>query len=293
LFDRILVGYLSDRAGRDAVALAAQLRSLLAGKLTVLFPYHPLLSSTTAQEAEARVAQEVQALLTGFGEQEQPTCHWTSSSWPIRALHEFARYEKSELIVFGGARERLADRLHISLTERMLHGAPCAVALAPVGYAERGAHPLRRVGVGFAATDEGLVALRVAHRLAVAAAGELEIIAGVCLDPALASYAFSSAAVEEVEREMYTQTRGELERLASELGGEVRVEHREISHDAVTALLERSSELDLLVLGSRAYGPVRHVLLGSVSARAAREASCPVVIVPRGVDPTSSQPPAA
>jgi hypothetical protein len=37
-------------------------------------------------------------------------------------------------------------------------------------------------------------------------------------------------------------------------------------------------------MGSRGYGPVRAVLAGGVSGRVAREAHCPVIVVPRGVD---------
>jgi nucleotide-binding universal stress UspA family protein len=40
-------------------------------------------------------------------------------------------------------------------------------------------------------------------------------------------------------------------------------------------------ECDLLVCGSRGYGPVRRVLLGGVSRQLVRRAACPVVIVPR------------
>jgi nucleotide-binding universal stress UspA family protein len=48
-------------------------------------------------------------------------------------------------------------------------------------------------------------------------------------------------------------------------------------------LVDLSQHLDLLVCGSRGYGPARAVLLGSVSRRVASEAHCPVIVVPRGV----------
>jgi nucleotide-binding universal stress UspA family protein len=51
---------------------------------------------------------------------------------------------------------------------------------------------------------------------------------------------------------------------------------------AYQELTELSEELDLLVLGSRAYGPVRRILLGSTSDRVVHAAACPVVVVPRG-----------
>ena len=41
-------------------------------------------------------------------------------------------------------------------------------------------------------------------------------------------------------------------------------------------------EIDLLVCGSRGYGPVRRVLLGGVARRLIRRAACPLVVVPRG-----------
>jgi hypothetical protein len=51
--------------------------------------------------------------------------------------------------------------------------------------------------------------------------------------------------------------------------------------DPATVLVDASRESDLLVLGSRGYGPVRAVLLGGVSQAVIRHATCPVVVVPR------------
>lgn len=52
---------------------------------------------------------------------------------------------------------------------------------------------------------------------------------------------------------------------------------------AAPRLLQASRELrgDLLVLGSRRYGPLGRVLFGSVAARVAREAETPVLIAAR------------
>jgi nucleotide-binding universal stress UspA family protein len=47
-------------------------------------------------------------------------------------------------------------------------------------------------------------------------------------------------------------------------------------------LVDLSERVDLLVLGSRAWGPVRRIVLGSVSAGLTREAHCPVLVLPRG-----------
>jgi hypothetical protein len=39
----------------------------------------------------------------------------------------------------------------------------------------------------------------------------------------------------------------------------------------------------MLVMGSRAYGPIGRALVGTVSGSVVRQATCPVVIVPRAV----------
>ena len=52
----------------------------------------------------------------------------------------------------------------------------------------------------------------------------------------------------------------------------------------VTALEQFSNEVDLLVCGSRGYGPLGSVLLGGVSRRLIHRAACPVIVVPRGTE---------
>jgi nucleotide-binding universal stress UspA family protein len=47
-------------------------------------------------------------------------------------------------------------------------------------------------------------------------------------------------------------------------------------------LAARSVGLDLLVVGARAYGPVRRLVLGSTSTKLARYAACPLLVTPRG-----------
>ena len=49
-----------------------------------------------------------------------------------------------------------------------------------------------------------------------------------------------------------------------------------------TALASVSPNLDLLVMGSRGYGPGLAVLLGGVSRRVTMTARCPVLVMPRG-----------
>ena len=57
---------------------------------------------------------------------------------------------------------------------------------------------------------------------------------------------------------------------------------QESLYDPFDVLVRLSEHIDLLVCGSRGYGPVRAVLLGAVSHRLVTKARCPLVVVPRG-----------
>ena len=55
-----------------------------------------------------------------------------------------------------------------------------------------------------------------------------------------------------------------------------------IENGPAGALVTMSSQVDVLVCGSRGYGPVKTVLLGSVSQVLSRHARCPLIVLPRG-----------
>jgi nucleotide-binding universal stress UspA family protein len=75
-----------------------------------------------------------------------------------------------------------------------------------------------------------------------------------------------------------------LEHTVARLPQELDPEPVLLGGDVVHELITQSTGLDLLVAGSRGYGPMRAVLLGGVTGPLLREASCPVVVVPRGVE---------
>ena len=84
------------------------------------------------------------------------------------------------------------------------------------------------------------------------------------------------------EREWEGTYESAVERLPDGIDFEPQLIHGEPAE----ALAEASGDLDLLVLGSRGYGPLKGTLLGSVSARVMAKAACPVMVVPRGAGPT-------
>lgn len=289
MFEKIVVGYAGDESGRDAVKLGGMLAAALSASVTIVYPYSPLLSAVPADAAEEGIREELRTLLPGSRELAEATYRWSSSSWPIHALHSMASYEHAGLIVIGAARKGIAGHLHISLMERMVHGAPCAVLVAPTGYADRDVGAWRRVGVGFTDSTEGRAALRLGHELAGVLDGELSVLAASWLSTVMRSYAAQVVAVPQLEDETYAATRASVERAVAELDPGGQVHTQTIKGNPCEVLVEQSDTLDLLVLGSRAYGPLRHVLLGSVSAPTMREAHCPVLVLPRGSDPDENE----
>ena len=73
----------------------------------------------------------------------------------------------------------------------------------------------------------------------------------------------------------------ELKAAVAKLEGGVRAEPFFAVGNAAEILAEASEQLDLLLLGSRGYGPLHSVLVGGVAGRVVREAACPVIVLPR------------
>ena len=213
-----------------------------------------------------------------------------SSSSAARALHEAAEERDAGLLVVGSTGRGAVGRvLPGSTAERLMHGAPCPIAIVPHGW-QAGAG-LSTIGVAFTDSDEGTEALRGGYALARRAGAKLRVLTAV--KPGIrAAYGGMQAGGDvqrgkgetSVEGELRVKAEGELRRAVEALGGDVPVESDAFVEDPADVLISVSQNLDLLVCGSRGYGPRRAVLLGGVSRRLAAEAHCPVIVLPRGVE---------
>jgi nucleotide-binding universal stress UspA family protein len=94
---------------------------------------------------------------------------------------------------------------------------------------------------------------------------------------AIPGYVRLMPAAEEAARE-------QLERTVAALPEDVWAEPAFLHGDPAQQLAMESEVADLLVIGSRGYGPMKSVLLGGVSGKIVRTAACPVLIVPHGAD---------
>jgi nucleotide-binding universal stress UspA family protein len=189
-------------------------------------------------------------------------------------LHTLAEDEGADLIVVGSTERGRAGRtLPGTTADRLLNGAPCAVAVVPLGYRGEATDALQRIGIAYCASPEATSALEVARAIAEAAGAALTVVSAFDRDGLPMSEDVDAArrAAEAC-----------LDRALAKVSEGVDVDGELIEGDAVHVLRERSEALDLLVTGSRAYGPLRRTLVGSVSPGLLVDCLCPVLVVPRG-----------
>jgi nucleotide-binding universal stress UspA family protein len=218
----------------------------------------------------------------------QAECRTLYGSSVPRALHEAAETEDAGLLVVGSDRRATVGRTMLGSTaERVLHGASCPVAVVPRRWTRDG--EVGTIGVAFVDTEEGRAALRSAHALARRAGAKLRVL--TIVGPTLSMYAETEARTAGPRAKYLKDVLGEYEERAleaareavAELEGGVDTETKVFVGDPAATLVHVSGHLDLLVCGSRGYGPIRAVLVGGVSRRVVAESRCPVIVLPRGV----------
>jgi nucleotide-binding universal stress UspA family protein len=199
---------------------------------------------------------------------------------PSDALQALAEKGEADLIVLGSThRAHIGSVAPGSVAEHLLHGARCRLVIAPKGYGreDHSEDRLRVAAVGFDGMAESYAALDEAAKLATKFGGSLRVIGVATPVPPMGAGAAAQAGAE-AGPDFQTQ----LNSAVAELPAEVRALPVYERGDPVRKLLEAAEMgVDLLVLGSRGFGPVMRLLIGSVSSRVIREAPCPVLVVPR------------
>jgi nucleotide-binding universal stress UspA family protein len=280
----IVVGVDGTGSGLDAVALAARLAQATGDPLIVACVYpEGRLSSGDAAAVRGPAAKALEAA-EALAEEAAAEYRTVPSSSPARGLAELAEEEDAAMVVVGSHRSGAFGRVASGSTaERLLHGSGCPVAVAPRGYRQRVTDKLRRVGVAFVDTPDGHEAVRYAADLAARSGLPLTLfsVVGVHINW------FVPEAVRPEEETVPIEVRKDyqeaLDRALAGLPEGVQASGELLYGEVVDELsMVGERGVDLLVCGSRGYGPVRRVLLGTVSAALVRQASVPVLVVPRG-----------
>jgi len=294
---KVLVGVDGTPSARDAVVLAQALASggdvdvVLVGAYT-----DPLLPFPPGLRRDVHLGRDVERLLLAVREQLAPSARTRIKAdlSPGRALCHAIAHEHADLLVLGSSRKLRDGCAGAGRTGRQaLHGAQCPVALAAHGVAA-GVEPfaLRRIVVGVDRSPEAEAALAQARRLADATGAELTAVA-VVDDRLPATVAPAGMAVELVQwDELVGAHRAQTEQLLAELRGrapglatEARV------GEPAEELAAAAHGADLLVVGSRRWGPFSRLVVGSTGEELVREAPCSLLLVPRP-DEAAAAPPA-
>jgi nucleotide-binding universal stress UspA family protein len=277
----ILAAYDPFREDRAPIALASTVASRSGAPVIAVsvYPSPPVAPDVAEAENPEFVTMAEDALARLRADEPVQTRLIFAVSVP-HALHAAAEELAAGLVVVGSTTRSAFGRvLPGSTAERLLHGAPCPVALAPSGYA--GA-PVQTIAVGFVDTPEGHAALRAAHLLADRSGARLRAIAVLPANTGLETERHSPwHGLEGRDRKAAEQA---LERAVAALPSGVAVETEIHVDDPANLLVRVSEHVDALVCGSRGYGPLRSVLLGGVSRRVVDDARCPVLVLPRGVE---------
>jgi nucleotide-binding universal stress UspA family protein len=167
-FDNVLVGVDGRSGGRDAIALA----TLLAAPSTNLTLAHVDAAGSVSWWAhhvgDERVFDRSALMLAAERDRAavQAAIVCAGGNPPARGLHDLAAERAADLVVVGSSRHGRLGRVLLGDDARdTLDWAPCAVAIAPHGYAE-GSPPLAEIGVGIDGSAEGEHALATARELA-------------------------------------------------------------------------------------------------------------------------------
>ena len=275
LFHRVVVAYDGSASAQDALALALRLRDPADGRLVLACvvatrPWHlPRRPSTAADEAQAMLAEARARLPVGV----PVALRAPASSSPARGLTELAEAEHADVIVVGSAKGAADDgRIGLARTAgRLLAGAPCAVAVAPPGLRETG--QFHHVGVAVDGSAEAAAALQAGYVIARRGGSAMTLYSALdeVMDATRDDALLARRAIQE-------RLDAAADAAPPGLNPRTVFLHGPAGREIAGAC---DGVVDLLVTGSRAYGPVQRALLGSVSEELIARARHPVLVIPR------------
>ncbi len=277
MFGRVLVGVDGRPGGHDAIALARQLAAP-SGVITLAHIYGKDLligrgASRTVIDERARAEQLLERERDSASLETQlvVSCEHRAG----RGLHQLAERLSADLLVVGSPSHGLLGRVLMGDdTRAALSGAPCAVAIASRGYRHL-PNELETLGVGYDGSPESDAALAAARDLAAQHGATIWALQVVSLEDVRGETPIPADWPDGTSRLIHNT----IEQLR-ELGDDV--ESDAVYGGPREELVRFGENLDLLLVGSRGYGPVGRLFHGGVSDYLARHAPCPLLILPRG-----------
>ena len=282
MFRKVVVGVDEHEGARDAIALA---KNLLArnGELSLVHVLtHDGHGSRGAGAAyEALALQRTAEMLETAREDAGVEAHirWRIAGSVGRGLHELCELIGADLLVVGSSRRGLIGRVLMRDDARAaLNGAPCAIAIAPPNYSEEPV-AMHEIGVGYDGSPESKHALELARGLSAETGAKLSAFEAVAMP--VSGYVAGRQLLKDAVEAVLNEARETISKLGD-------VEGHATLGDPAEELSLYSASLDLLVVGSRGYGPIGRLIHGSTSQRLAHMARCPLLVLPRSAPTVES-----
>ncbi|MFT3863358.1 MAG: universal stress protein [Solirubrobacterales bacterium] len=276
---RVLLGFDGSDGAKDAVELCRALApagAYVAAVDVLPYPGAPSAMFRLLSGAELEAPEDYFApAVSGLPGRKVDTLTYLGDS-PARIFESYAAEAAIDLIVVGSPHHGAIGRvLSGSVVQALLHGSPVPVATAPHGYAGRAPEKPGTIAVAYDGGAESRAALAHGQALARAAGARLEVLTVARpTDPVGGAIAYTFDLPEDVD-DIQRQALGEVD-------PGIDLRRRVLDGETAAALVDACrDDVDLLVVGSRGYGTVERVLLGSTSTELIRTAECPVLVVPR------------
>lgn len=275
----IIAGVEDSRESRDALRFARQFSDAEGAALHVVSVFSDTIFVSSLEEIEVsrdsyfRHMQDV-----AEEELEQPfEFHQVISTSVPAGLTSAAEELGAEAVVIGSSHRGPIGRVLMGDEgSQFATASPCAVVVTPRGWARKAPDSIGRIGVAYNGTAESKTALESATGLAKSMGASLTLIGVV-------PHIITPGRIGLTDQGYQGILRDDMTKLLDEAVAGLDVEAGQLvcTGYAADELAEASADLDLLVLGSRSYGPVKRVILGGTSVRVMRSAACPVVVVPK------------
>jgi nucleotide-binding universal stress UspA family protein len=291
MFKRTVVGCKDSAEGRDAVALGAAIASATDTGLSLVCVYPTSLFPVPGSSDRATFHGQADVTLRRERDSRAPRAliHAVADPFVARALRHYAARWHAGLVVVGSDASAPAGQAAIGRRSRqLLYDVPFTLALVRRGLHEQNVE-LRRIGVGYDGGPEAQAALAFAAELGRAAGSRLAIHSVIedRIPAFTAENWIGSKDLGQMWEGRRRSAHAEAEEAVSLL--DVPAEVTSAVGDPGLQMRALSEHVDLVVVGSRRWGPLARLVSGSVGETLVSEAHCSIMIVPR--PPVSGGPP--
>ena len=283
----IILGYDPEHSGEDVLRLGRVLSEVLASRprvVTAVAWPHYLVGLVDIDREMATEMEEPFGRINAEMNDLEVTTEAIASRTPALALQEVADRDRAQMIVVGSCHRGPVGRtLAGSVGESLLHGASSPVAIAPRGYGERDQDRVQRIAVAFDGSSESWAALETAIGLAERCHATVTAIAVADYPTYGHATAWTILTVGDFRDAERADKQRLLDLATSRIPAGLQHESRVLIGEPAVELRNVSGEFDLMVAGSRSWGPLKRTMLGSTTRKLIRSCACPVLVLPRGV----------